>query len=254
MESPDDVQRRLDAPVVAGIAAKIEQHGDDKIGRTVAAFPSLSGDYSANIDYGDQFEMSQISAYPLVDKWLASLHPKVRAKMEAVRMAEDESELSMFDPTEPQPDLPFDTRTFGYVANLAFQDYCREFASGTRDPRQSIDGFALESDQSVPATPDTRVYAVMARWPFERKAVMYVEDLKPFFASAHELRMCDLRLTGGICEGLVTAESTLVPIVRYDLIVLVAVCADCLKRYCKNFRGVKGGKLIAPGDALPHAR
>ena len=140
--------------------------------------------------------------------------------------------------------------TFRSIADRAFADYCREFGDSTVNPGTDLTGFTVEKGwPAKPSTRDTRVYAILARWPFERTPVATRADLNAFINDARRHNMCDLRLKNEFRDHTTWLESALVPIARADVIVFVAVCSECWRAYCEK-HGLSGSEIIDPEDAV----
>ena len=242
-----DVQRRLDEPRPGhdGLTV-LQRHGDAKVRRALKAYPDLTGDHTTDVAMGDQLETAILIGREFVTRWLAGLlttNPRLAETVRAVLMHED---VFGFDPSAHYEGEP-DPKTFDAIAHRAKQAYDREFGSSHLDPETHLVGHTAEPwPQMAAPGPDTRVYAILARWPFARTPILTQADLESFSAEARRHRMCDLGMRGGFCDGAIFSESTLIPIVREDVIIFVATCLNCLKRYEKKNPNVGRVDTISP--------
>ncbi|WP_142270981.1 hypothetical protein [Mycobacterium sp. AT1] len=189
----------------------------------------LTEDEETGSALADQFEVGMLLSHELTEARFVSVGDT--AKFMAVHIAGDR------------------LGKFRAIADRAVADYFREFEAPAGRPTSHPTGFTVESPTSTGATPDTRTYAILARYPFERTPVASQAELNAFVAKESRHKMCDLRLNGGFCDGAMWSDSTLLPIVRADVIVFVAVCGNCWKSYCER-HGISGGMISDPDDTI----
>jgi hypothetical protein len=136
---------------------------------------------------------------------------------------------------------------FRTIAEQAAGAYKHDF--GSADGFSDASGQTVESGWSVASTPDTRVFAIVPRWPFERTPIASLAELNSQIAKVTEHRLCDLKRNGGLCDGAAWSESTVLPVVRGELLVLISACEYCLKSYAEQ-HGISGGEVIDPDDVI----
>jgi hypothetical protein len=224
-----DVQRRLDAPQRERFTALAQRHGETRLADAAERFPSLTGDDETGSAFAEQLEAAMLLPHQLAEARFVSAGDT--ATFMAVHVAGDR------------------LGKFRAVADRAVAEYFRHFGAQADRPSAHPVGFTVESSTSTGETPDTRAYAIMARYPFERTPVANQADLNALVHKESRQRMCDLRLKGGFCDGAMWSNSVLLPIARADVIVLVAVCFDCWKTY-RERHGISGGEITDPDDTV----
>ncbi|WP_111511873.1 hypothetical protein [Mycobacterium kyogaense] len=207
-----------------------------------AEFPSLTGrDDAAPI--ADQEEASLTAAHDLVDAYFSAYVPQ---KFWAFHLGADGlTGLGRFSGRSIM-------RRFRRVADETFEAYSKPdaFGDSTRDPNRSMTGFTVESE-NLPAvgTPDTRVYAVVPSWPFERRPVATLAELRSFCRDAQSHNFCDVRVGTPFCSGTDWAHAIVLPIVRLDVIICISLCSSCARKYRKS-EGLGKGEIVDPDDVL----
>lgn len=156
------------------------------------------------------------------------------------------------------------------LADRAFEAYNHVFASLSGEPESTPVGYTDESaDLSTGMTPDTRVYAIRARFPLERTPILSQAEFNDYAESVRKEPSCDLQINGPSCNQMLERlhhkgkfdfllsytdydgypNVVPVPYVRGDVVVWLSICRDCWNFYCFKYE-ISKPEIVGPDDGI----
>lgn len=160
-------------------------------------------------------------------------------------------------------------RKLSILADQAFDQYSRQFSSPSGRPTLAPMGVTVESEWSTGATPDTRLYGIVARTPGTRRPITSQIDFNDYVRDLEVEPMCDLQMNGLGCDYNLSAFSRLsspghivnsneyvpgpvstpIPFVRGDVIVFLWICDACWMAYCEK-HGISQAQIVDADDVI----